>query len=81
MRWRSCACARSRPAVFPAPVQKSDLFKAIGVGAALTVAAGVLQHDWVASHEALALSAVFAMGYVGIVLEEKVAFNKVGRFM
>lgn len=58
--------------------EKSDLFKAIGVGAALTVAAGVLQHDWVASHEALALSAVFAMGYVGIVLEEKVAFNKSG---
>ncbi|CAG9459956.1 unnamed protein product [Pedinophyceae sp. YPF-701] len=57
---------------------KSDLFKAIAVGTGLGVTAGILDQPWVVSHEALTMSIVFAIGYVGIILEEEVSFNKSG---
>ena len=70
---------RDPPAHTPPPrPQKADFFKAVGVGAALAVGGGILQHDWVAQHEELAMTALFVLGYVGIVLEEEVAFNKSG---
>jgi hypothetical protein len=32
--------------------------------------AGILGHDWVEAHQALAMSAVFCIGYLGIISGE-----------
>ena len=39
---------------------------------------GILSHDWVASHQSLALATVFILGYAGIIVEEFFSFNKSG---
>jgi len=48
---------------------KADQYKALSVLAALLVTGGVLKHDWVASHQSIALAAVFVLGYAGIIFE------------
>jgi len=57
---------------------KKAMFKAIGVGAAVSMLAGIVGHDFVAEHEALALTFVFTVGYAAIIFEEGVEFNKSG---
>ena len=58
--------------------QKLDVYKAGGVAAALAIIVAGLNTDWVASHEQMALIAVFVLGYAGIIVEEELAFNKAG---
>ena len=53
-----------------------DIYKAVGVGAAVSILAGILDHDWVEAHQELSMAAVFCLGYVGIVVEEVLGFNK-----
>eukprot|EP00183_Erythrolobus_madagascarensis_P002426 CAMPEP_0185849984 /NCGR_PEP_ID=MMETSP1354-20130828/4285_1 /TAXON_ID=708628 /ORGANISM="Erythrolobus madagascarensis, Strain CCMP3276" /LENGTH=572 /DNA_ID=CAMNT_0028550601 /DNA_START=86 /DNA_END=1804 /DNA_ORIENTATION=+ len=40
--------------------------------------AALVQHSWIVGHESIALWAVFVSGYVGIILEELLDFNKTG---
>jgi len=58
--------------------EKATLFKAIGVGALVSMSLGILDHDWVGAHQELSLTIVFIIGYIGIILEEELAFNKSG---
>ena len=60
------------------PRDRLDLYKAVGVGALVTVVAGVLDHDAVEQHQALAMAAVFCLGYAGIIAEDLIGFNKAG---
>lgn len=39
---------------------------------------GVIDHDWVEAHQALSMSLLFILGYVGIMVEELVGLNKAG---
>ena len=55
-----------------------DLTSAIGVGAMVSILVSILSSSWVVEHKDLALSAVFVVGYLGIILEEELAFNKAG---
>ena len=57
---------------------KRDLTSAIGVGGMVSILVSVLSSGWVVEHKDLALSAVFVIGYLGIILEEELAFNKSG---
>jgi len=57
---------------------KQDFFRATGVGLALLVVAGILDLDWVESHETISMCILFGLGYAGIIFEESVAFNKSG---
>ena len=51
---------------------------AIGIGTLVSVVVAALDSDVVAQHKDLALCAVFVIGYLGIILEENLAFNKSG---
>lgn len=57
---------------------KQDFFRATGVGLALLLTAGVLDLDWVETHESTSMIILFVLGYIGIIFEESVAFNKSG---
>jgi len=57
---------------------KLDRYKAGAVGAGLAAIVAGLNSEWVASHEELALVSVFFLGYLGIIIEEELAFNKAG---
>lgn len=56
----------------------SDIIKAVVVGATVLAVAGVVNHSWVAENQNLAMSVVFGLGYMGIIFEEFLAFNKSG---
>lgn len=43
-------------------VNRLDMYKAIGIGGALSVLAGILDHEWVDAHQGLAMSLLFCMG-------------------
>eukprot|EP00270_Netrium_digitus_P007242 TRINITY_DN2110_c0_g1_i1.p1 TRINITY_DN2110_c0_g1~~TRINITY_DN2110_c0_g1_i1.p1 ORF type:complete len:642 (+),score=178.70 TRINITY_DN2110_c0_g1_i1:61-1926(+) len=58
--------------------EKSDIIKAVVIGTVITVGAGIINHEWVETHQEIALSAVFILGYAGIIFEEALAFNKSG---
>eukprot|EP01024_Parvocaulis_polyphysoides_P056067 TRINITY_DN5841_c0_g1_i2.p1 TRINITY_DN5841_c0_g1~~TRINITY_DN5841_c0_g1_i2.p1 ORF type:complete len:215 (+),score=34.49 TRINITY_DN5841_c0_g1_i2:124-768(+) len=67
----------------PLPVEegynsKKDVFKAIAVGASISVIFSLLNTTWVANHLDLSMILVFILGYVGIIIEEELAFNKSG---
>lgn len=55
-----------------------DVYKAGGVVAGLAIVTAALNTEWVASHDQIALTAVFVLGYAGIIVEEELAFNKAG---
>ncbi|WZN59254.1 solute carrier protein [Chloropicon roscoffensis] len=57
---------------------KRSLTAAIGVGGLVSILVSILSSDLVVEHKELALSAVFVIGYAGIILEESLAFNKSG---
>ncbi|KAL2610553.1 hypothetical protein R1flu_029126 [Riccia fluitans] len=57
---------------------KTDLLKAVAVGAAVLTGAAVVNHSWVAENQNLAMAAVFVLGYAGIIFEESLVFNKSG---
>jgi len=56
----------------------SDIIKAVTIGAGALGVAAVVNHSWVAENQNVAMSIVFALGYMGIVFEEFLAFNKSG---
>lgn len=57
---------------------RRDLVRASGLGAILVVAAAAINHDWVAEHQSISMVTVFILGYMGVVFEESLAFNKSG---
>lgn len=57
---------------------KTDLFKALILGLTLSSGAALINHAWVADHQELAMGGVFVLGYLGIIFEEALAFNKSG---
>lgn len=56
----------------------SDAVRIGGVGVVVAVIAALLQHNWVQDHRDLAMSGIFVLGYLGIVLEEALCFDKTG---
>ena len=57
---------------------KGDIAKAIVIGACITAAAAILNHQYVQEHEVVVLSSTFFLGYCGIIFEESLTFNKGG---
>lgn len=57
---------------------RSDLYKAMGVGAVVCVIAGILDHQAVEDHQGLAMALLFCLGYAGIIAEDLLGFNKAG---
>jgi hypothetical protein len=54
--------AAPRPPPDTGPRDKSDLVKAVAVGAVVSVVAGILDHQAVEEHQGLAMAAVFCLG-------------------
>ncbi|KAF8657124.1 hypothetical protein HU200_060307 [Digitaria exilis] len=57
---------------------KNDLLKAVTIFGTALAGAAAINHSWVAANQDIAMVLVFALGYVGIVFEESLAFNKSG---
>ncbi|XP_050146563.1 sodium/proton antiporter 1-like [Malus sylvestris] len=57
---------------------KTYLLKAIAVFAAAGTGAVAIYHSWVAANQDVAMALLFGIGYVGIIFEESLAFNKSG---
>ncbi|TVU10737.1 hypothetical protein EJB05_44283 [Eragrostis curvula] len=57
---------------------KNDIPKAFAIFATALAGAAAINHSWVAANQDIAMVLVFALGYVGIIFEETLAFNKSG---
>ncbi|KAL2939322.1 Sodium/proton antiporter 1 [Bienertia sinuspersici] len=57
---------------------KTDLLKALAIFAAALTGAATINQSWVAANQDLAMPLLFGIGYIGIVFEESLAFNKSG---
>ena len=57
---------------------KRDFTAAVGVGGMVSILISIVSSSWVVDHKEMALWAVFVVGYLGIILEEELAFNKAG---
>ncbi|KAJ6302523.1 hypothetical protein OIU77_016590 [Salix suchowensis] len=55
-----------------------DLVKALAISAAAATGAAAINLSWVAANQDLAMALLFGIGYVGIIFEESLAFNKSG---
>lgn len=62
----------------PASSGATDLARIGAVGVFVAVIAALLQHSWIQDHRDLAMSGIFVLGYIGIILEERLAFDKTG---
>lgn len=56
----------------------SDFVRIGAVGSIVAVFAALFQHSWVQDHQDLAMTIIFGLGYIGIVLENALAFDKTG---
>lgn len=56
----------------------SDFFRIAAVGILVAIVGALLQHSWIEDHRDLAMVGIFVAGYVGIVLENTLAFDKTG---
>lgn len=56
----------------------SDAIRLGGVAVVVAVIAALLQHNWVQDHRELAMTGIFVLGYLGIILEEALCFDKTG---
>lgn len=56
----------------------SDLFRVGAVGILVAIVGALLQHNWIQDHRDIAMIGIFVAGYVGIVLENTLAFDKTG---
>lgn len=56
----------------------SDYVRIGAVGSIVAVFAALFQHNWVQDHQDLAMTIIFGLGYIGIVLENALAFDKTG---
>lgn len=57
---------------------QKDFLKALGTGSLMSVSFAILNHTWFTDHQSLSMIGVFALGYLAIIFEEKVALNKSG---
>ncbi|XP_047328437.1 sodium/proton antiporter 2-like [Impatiens glandulifera] len=57
---------------------KTDLVKALAIGAATAIGAAAINHSWIAANQNVAMALLFAIGYTGIIFEESLSFNKSG---
>lgn len=57
---------------------KTDYVKALAILAAALTGTAAINHSWVAANQDLAMVLLFVLGYVGIIFEESLAFNKSG---
>lgn len=55
-----------------------DIIRIGSVGIVITVIAAILQHSWIQDHRDIAMTGIFVLGYLGIILEEILAFDKTG---
>lgn len=56
----------------------SDAVRIGGVGIVVAITAAFLQHSWILEHRDVAMVSIFVLGYLGIILEETLAFDKTG---
>lgn len=57
---------------------RTDLLKAVTIGTSVLTGAAIINHSWVAENQNLAMVLVFILGYVGVIFEESLSFNKSG---
>lgn len=57
---------------------RTDASRIGAVAVVVALAAALLQHNWVIDHRDLTMEAVFVIGYLGITLEEIMAYDKTG---
>ncbi|KAM3303573.1 sodium/proton antiporter 1 isoform X1 [Capsicum chacoense] len=57
---------------------KTDLLKAFAVLAAAVTGTVAINQSWVAANQDIAMALLFGVGYMGIIFEESLAFNKSG---
>ncbi|KAJ7967513.1 Na+/H+ antiporter [Quillaja saponaria] len=57
---------------------KTDFLKALAIFVAATTGAVAINQSWVAANQDIAMALLFGLGYVGIIFEESLAFNKSG---
>lgn len=58
--------------------ERSDNIKAVVIGGAIALVGAAINLEWVEAHQDLTMWLVFALGYLGIIFEESLAFNKAG---
>lgn len=56
----------------------SDAVRIGAVGIIIAIIAALLQHSWVYEHRDLTMIGIFVLGYVGIIFENTLAFDKTG---
>eukprot|EP00168_Porphyra_purpurea_P006282 TRINITY_DN1773_c0_g1_i1.p1 TRINITY_DN1773_c0_g1~~TRINITY_DN1773_c0_g1_i1.p1 ORF type:complete len:390 (-),score=122.25 TRINITY_DN1773_c0_g1_i1:958-2001(-) len=56
----------------------TDILRLAAVGGVCAVIAAILQHSWVADHRDQTMTAIFVLGYAGIILEDLLDFHKTG---
>jgi len=56
----------------------TDILRLAAVGGVCSVIAAILQHSWVADHRDQTMTAIFVLGYAGIILEDLLDFHKTG---
>nr|XP_016443322.1 PREDICTED: Na(+)/H(+) antiporter NhaD-like [Nicotiana tabacum] len=57
---------------------KTDLLKAFAILAAAVTGTVAINQSWVAANQDIAMALLFGLGYMGIIFEESLAFNKSG---
>lgn len=56
----------------------SDIVRIGAVGVIVAIVAALLQHSWIQDNRDTAMIGIFALGYLGIILENAIAFDKTG---
>ncbi|OIT05257.1 hypothetical protein A4A49_06305 [Nicotiana attenuata] len=74
-----CSVDETSSQEFEATYQpKTDLLKAFAVLAAAVTGTVAINQSWVAANQDIAMALLFGLGYMGIIFEESLAFNKSG---
>ncbi|KAJ8560360.1 hypothetical protein K7X08_004418 [Anisodus acutangulus] len=74
-----CSVDETSSQEFEATYQpKTDLLKAFAILAAAVTGTVAINQSWVAANQDIAMTLLFGIGYMGIIFEEALAFNKSG---
>lgn len=74
-----CSVDETSSQEFEATYQpKTDLLKAFAILAAAVSGTVAINQSWVAANQDIAMTLLFGVGYMGIIFEESLAFNKSG---
>ncbi|XP_055833855.1 sodium/proton antiporter 1 [Solanum dulcamara] len=74
-----CSVDETSSQEFEATYQpKTDLLKAFAILAAAVTGTVAINQSWVAANQDIAMALLFGVGYMGIIFEESLAFNKSG---